>query len=67
MSRRVTDPHAYTKLVWAQYEIRRVLKRITPAVAPNVASKLRRLSRSIDGAVRNAERFKESKTNAHAN
>jgi hypothetical protein len=52
--RRVTDPNAYTKLVVAQQDLRRVRDYITPEVAPRVAQKVRRLLKSVDGAIRNA-------------
>lgn len=50
-------PANYTKLVWAQRQTRVVRDNITPAVAPRVAIKVRRLLKSIDGAIRHAERM----------
>jgi hypothetical protein len=51
------EANAYTnltKLIWAQNELRRVRDSITPDVAPRVAVKIRRLLKSVDGAIRNA-------------
>ena len=49
--------NALEKLVWAQNELRRVRGQITPDVAPQVARRIRALLKSVDGAIRNAERF----------
>jgi len=57
MQRRITDPNAYTKLVTAQTDLRRVRDYLTSdgVAAPQVTAKLRTLLKSVDGAIRNAE------------
>lgn len=48
------------KLVLAQDELRRVADYITPDVAPQVAKRVRSLLKSVDGAIRHAERMQAS-------
>jgi hypothetical protein len=62
MARRVRDRNAREKLMWAQSELRHVRDNITPNVAPRVALRIRSLLKSVDGAIRNAERFEHAKT-----
>jgi hypothetical protein len=54
IARRISEPNALEKLIWAQNELRRVRDNITPDVAPRVARKVRALLKSVDGAIRNA-------------
>ena len=51
---------SYAKLVWAQNELRRIRDAVTPAVAPCVARKIRPTLKSLDGAIRNADRFRKA-------
>jgi hypothetical protein len=62
MARRITEPNALEKLIWAQNELRRVRDTITPDVAPRVAHKVRALLKSVDGAIRNAENHRARTT-----
>jgi hypothetical protein len=57
MPRPKAFPANYTKLVWAQMQLRVLRDNITPDVAPRVAKKVRRLLKSVDGAIRHAERM----------
>ena len=45
------------KLALAQHDLRIVCGYITPDVAPRIAAKLRSALKSIDGAIRHAERM----------
>lgn len=55
--RRIHNPRALVDLIWLQSQLRVCRNVITPDVAPRVAIKLRALLKSVDGAIRNAERF----------
>jgi len=45
------------KLVWAENELRRLRDQITGDIAPGSARKIRSALKSVQGAIRNAERF----------
>lgn len=68
-TRRVTDPNAYTKLMVAQTDLRRVRDYLTSngIASPRVTTKLRSLLKSVDGAVRNADRFRPRTGNPGGN
>ena len=45
------------KLVWAENELKRIRDHITSDIAPGSARKIRSALKSVQGAIRNAERF----------
>ena len=45
------------KLAWAEDELKRIRYHITRDIAPGSARKIRSALKSIQGAIRNAERF----------
>ena len=46
-----------SKLVWAENELKRIRDHITRDIAPGSARKIRSALKSVQGAIRNAERF----------
>lgn len=49
---------SYAKLIWAKLELLKLRDQITPEIAPGVARKIRSCLKSVDGAIRNADRFR---------
>lgn len=54
---RLRTPAARKRLEYARDQIRYLSILVTPDVAPKVSIRLRRLLKSVDGALRNARRF----------
>lgn len=52
---------ALCKLLWAQNSLKLVRDHITPEVAPRVAARIRSLLKSVEGAIRHAQRTNAAK------